>query len=308
MASDEKPKPNMPAAKVTGPRRRRRLQVLAGLVVLLALLGFGALALGTPVSEQPTSCIVCHDMVPFYDAWKVGAHSGGKATCVDCHVDQGLLNHWVNSVVALREVAGEVAGQGKFPRADVILPSSRCIRCHPSQRDTLVNIKVTHAGHASAVTCGQCHIQTGHAVTNAALAQAGALDAARASALRIAAMPKSQAWVLPGTTPMSAAHPPNSCWACHDPAKVGCTYCHTNNPHPGLTSNCADCHKPPAGHFTSGCAQCHRLGRPFNQPLFSHPAAGEQHTWQSFPCVDCHPNGYATADCTTCHARQGVGD
>jgi nitrate/TMAO reductase-like tetraheme cytochrome c subunit len=308
MASPDKPTADRPAVKVTGPRRRRRLTALAVVAGVLAVLGFGALALGTPVSERPTSCIVCHDMKPFYDAWTVGAHSGGKASCVDCHVDQGLLNHWVNSVVALREIAGEVTGQGTFPRADVILPSSRCVRCHPTQKNTLVGIKFTHAGHASKVTCSQCHIQTGHAVTDAALAQVGALDAARASSLKMATMTNSQAWVLPGTTPMSAAHLETSCWACHDPAKVGCGYCHTTNPHAATTSNCAECHKPPAGHFTTACAKCHQFGRPFNQPQFAHPAAGEQHTWQSFPCVQCHPNGYATADCTTCHAGQGVGD
>jgi hypothetical protein len=318
MATSEKPaakskskpaKATKAPGKAPEPRSRRGLVILGVVVGLLAVVGFGALALGTPISEQPTSCIVCHDMKPYCDAWLAGAHSGGRASCVDCHVDQGLLSHWANSIVSLREVVGEIAGLGTFPRADLILPSARCVRCHPKQNDTLVGIKFTHLGHAAVTTCSQCHVQTGHAVTSSALAQVGALDTARGASLKMATMPHSQAWALPGDFPTSSAHPPDSCWACHDTSKLGCGYCHTTlNPHPAATSNCAECHKPPANHFTSGCAQCHRFGRPFNQPVFNHPTVSEQHTWQSFPCVQCHPSGYATADCKTCHTRQRVGD
>jgi RNase P subunit RPR2 len=55
---------------------------------------------------------------------------------------------------------------------------------------------------------------------------------------------------------------------------------------------------PVRGTGTS-CASCHKPLVAWTKATFSHPSAGE-HSYRSFACVKCHPNGYSTAYCS-CH-------
>ena len=82
-----------------------------------------------------------------------------------------------------------------------------------------------------------------------------------------------------GTAEAAAAIPvPTTCVGCHD------------DRHNGLT-DCARCHK------TSG----------WTPSAFSHPGVSGMN-WRGMACSDCHPNGYATYTCTTCHGSNGPGD
>ncbi len=299
----------------------------AGAVVIAAALTLGVVF---PVTDSPSFCPTCHEMTPFHDAWTKGAHD--RVSCLDCHVDQGYPNRVVHKFVALAEVWGHFTGQGKFPLATPpVIPDARCLYCHDgSQAAAPTNpypeIRFGHAEHGKGVTCQQCHVDSGHAVTDAALAAAGALNPATAAVQRTVVQGKSAALLRPAGGAI-VGHKAVVCSACHPMPKMGCKACHTS-PHqnpavsgdcstchkPGATfaganhparTDCATCHHPPAGHPAAACLDCHKPGKPFTQPDFTHPAVDAPAFHGQFQCTQCHPKGFATADCQTCHAARG---
>ena len=291
----------------TTTKRTRRIFAWSsvGLAVLLVLLG------SLVYTEQSHFCPICHEMSPYYDAWSTGAHSA-HASCVDCHVDAGILAHLAHKPIALKEVWDHFFANSKFPNFTVDVPNSRCERCHPTVADTPGSL-FKHSLHATKATCKDCHTQTGHLVTLASLDAAG--------------VPKNNAAVpVPGgLTPSSIpGHKKVICQDCHDQAAMKCSACHqpphddrgdcTNCHVPGdsfafkhaASLDCAGCHIPPANHFGPDCSACHTsFTVPFKQTVFTHPQV--HHGYQSRPCAKCHPNGYATSYCT-CHNGNPPGD
>ena len=121
-----------------------------------------------------------------------------------------------------------------------------------------------------------------------------------------------------GTT-WAFSHPGSSanCQGCHQrPSnhKAGsCTSCHSVGSrwvfrHPA-SSSCSRCHSSPGGHYGTTCASCHSPRRAWSNASFRHPhIRGGEHTFRSFACVRCHPNGYSSATCTHCHdSASGAG-
>jgi nitrate/TMAO reductase-like tetraheme cytochrome c subunit len=284
--------------------KRARRVVIWSAVGVLALL---ALAGSLVYTEQSYFCPTCHEMDPYYQGWTAGPHAT-KAGCVDCHVDAGILAHLAHKPIALKEVWDHFFATNRFPNFTVDVPNSRCVACHqtvPEKQGALFS----HAKHATKALCKDCHSQTGHIVTLAALDAAGILK------------PGARAPVPGGATPSSApGHKRVVCQDCHDQATMRCSACH-QPPHEdrGECSNChrpgdtfvaihpagtdcgtSGCHTPPASHFGNDCAACHKLGTPFAQATFSHPARVGDHSYRAFPCVKCHPAGYTTSYCS-CH-------
>jgi len=68
---------------------------------------------------------------------------------------------------------------------------------------------------------------------------------------------------------------------------------------PGLREAGIDVLKIPVRGTGTSCASCHKPLVAWTKATFSHPSAGE-HSYRSFACVKCHPNGYSTAYCS-CH-------
>ena len=98
---------------------------------------------------------------------------------------------------------------------------------------------------------------------------------------------------------VSDDHPPvangKPCIQCHQPKGS------FNFQHPAQGADCSQCHQVPAGHPASAatqCPQCHR--QPGVSWAFNHRGNTGEHSWRSFPCAKCHPNGYSQASCT-CH-------
>jgi hypothetical protein len=78
--------------------------------------------------------------------------------------------------------------------------------------------------------------------------------------------------------------------------------------HPSSRS-CASCHKAPSGHYGSSCSSCHSPSKSWRSASFSHPRVpGGEHSYKSFACSNCHPNGYGSAVCTKCHGAGGPDD
>lgn len=265
-----------------------------------------ALAATAVYTEQSSFCPTCHEMRPYYMAWRAGGHAV-DAQCVDCHVDAGLVAHLEHKPIALKEVWDHFLADNRFPNYSVSVPDSRCVGCHATVK---VASKTTfsHDIHASRARCQECHASTGHTVSLASLRAAGVLKA-------FATTPPVPARLRPSAI---AGHIKVVCQECHDQAAMECADCHQpphdelgdcsncHKPgrefvfsHGGSGQDCAQCHTPPAGHFGAGCPTCHSTGVPFEKTVFTHPAARE-HGYRSFACVKCHPKGYSSSSCT-CH-------
>ena len=81
---------------------------------------------------RPAFCQTCHEMGPYYDAWAVGQHAE-TATCIDCHVDDGLPARFAHKFVALGEVKAHFLGDTTFPAASACRGPQQPL--HPLSRD-----------------------------------------------------------------------------------------------------------------------------------------------------------------------------
>ncbi len=294
------------AADPARSRRTTRLIIWGAVAVVVLALLAGSMV----YTEQSSFCPSCHEMRPYYAAWQNGGHTG-HAQCVDCHVNAGVIAHIAHKPIALVEVWDHFFSDPRFPNYTVDIPNARCVGCHRT-----IPVKAgstfSHAQHATRETCQACHATTGHLVTLEALQAEGVLKAA-------AATPPVPAGLAPSAVP---GHIKVSCQQCHDQAKMKCSACHqaAHEPrgecslchtpgqkfafvHGSPGSDCSQCHTPPVNHFNADCAGCHNPGIPFKDTKFTHPARVGNHSYLSFPCVKCHPTGYASSSCT-CHGGQ----
>jgi cytochrome c-type protein NapC len=287
-------KPKQPPA-----RRLRRLIIwgAVGVAVLAALVG------SLVYTETSGFCPTCHEMSPYYDAWASGGHAG-RAECVDCHVDPGVIAHLAHKPVALKELWNHFFRTNRFPSFTAELPNARCVRCHETVLDTQGSLLLfSHVKHQSRAQCKDCHAETGHLVTTATLDAAGILDSSATTP------------TIPGMTPSATAgHAAVLCQSCHDQAKMKCSECHLPKhtargecsgchvPGEGFAfhhvadTDCAKCHDAPAGHFGKDCASCHDSTVPFAKTVFTHVSGSK--------CTTCHkaPGSHFGTSCATCHS------
>jgi len=288
---------------------------LAAVIVVVALFAGAATAVGAAqATDQPAFCqAACHEMQPFGAAWSAGPHR--DISCVDCHVEPGMVARLEHKAVAMEELWVHVSGDPKFPRAKTAeVPNERCLRCHESIKTPGFD----HAKHAKGRECQSCHAEAGHSVGRAELQAAGILNetvAAETTTAPIAAANEGSA-NIPG-------HVPTTCERCHDMAKTGCPSCHTpkhENPEPRKTAACGTCHKPgpefafahPIGDLD--CGSCH------DTPTVKHDFPGtcsSCHTKKGASwafdhnagsiCQDCHaaPEKHREGACATCHKPAG---
>lgn len=294
--------------------KRAKLIVVGAVVAVMLIGAFIASAIYT---DRPAFCLTCHEMKPYYDAWATGPHK--SASCIDCHVDPGIVAQFAHKFVALKEVYEHFAGDTKFPRAtppDV--PSARCVRCHDKVPAKLPN-GFPHAVHATKGECAECHFETGHVVTTAALKAAGIFAAGvvpkRLETEKVK-VGRGVALVDHLEVSCSRCHDMKAtpCSACHETPKdhpdvragQECTVCHAVGPkfvftHPSDKAKCSPCHEPPkANHPALGgndCSLCHKVGPKF---VFTHPASKAK-------CASCHrapSKGHPSIkgrDCSLCH-------
>ena len=277
----------------------------------IALLGFLGAAKAT---SEPVFCNSCHEMTPYYTAWRQGPHA--EVPCVDCHVDSEMTKQLSHKVVALGEVWVHVTGEPTFPmRENAPIPDARCLQCHADINEPGY-AGFSHKDHAAKGPCTDCHDNAGHTVSASDLEAAGILDAERFKVVaeeRIATVGKGEANL--------EGHVDTTCQSCHDMQATGCASCHTpehekqaqtcttcHSPgvkwvfqHPAKDT-CAECHTKPETHTETApdtaCAECHaQRGKNW---AFAHPANTD--------CESCHarPAEHRTGACATCHTQTGV--
>ncbi|MCX7611193.1 MAG: cytochrome c nitrite reductase small subunit [Ignavibacterium sp.] len=149
-------------------------------VLILIGIGFGfillALHLGRAtsyLSNNPSACVNCHVMAPYYATWEKGSH-GRVATCNDCHIPQdnfiksylfkakdGMRHSYVFTfrlepqVIRIKQAGKDVVQQN-------------CIRCHinqihPVSVRAISSQKIQEDGDGY---CWDCHRETPHGRVN----------------------------------------------------------------------------------------------------------------------------------------------
>lgn len=309
-------------------KRSRRAAFLFGLPVFVLILAgvavAGALAVRAP--DQPGFCGRCHDMAPFYEAWRNSPHK--NVACVACHVDRGAgpsatsefyygvhtryAGALTDKAAVMKQLLSHAPGDSNSPQLSVIVPDFRCQACH-KKLPSSAKARFAHQQHDSKQACVDCHGHVGHNVGRVALAKAGFLAVQatfRKTFDRAAQGP-------PG-------HKPVSCFNCHDVAKTACASCHVakhaknwgrcdacHKPNAAFkfshepNSPCQVCHKKPAKHFARAsviCSTCHNRG-PASWAI-DHPSA-EASCLQCHALPKKHPVTKASLACTTCHTQLG---
>jgi hypothetical protein len=231
------------------------------------------------LTDRPIFCTSCHEMRPFYNAWKEGPHK--NVWCADCHVEPGALGRTLHKFPVIRQLVGHVAGWGYFPSETAPdIPNSRCTRCH-SKIPTVVRGGFRHTLHSKR-RCIQCHTEGGHVITVAGLEM---YDAYSGRSLEERTLAR-----LGGGAANISGHKNVECANCHNMGAMGCASCHISR------------HKKSVNRGP-GCSTCHQPGTSF---VFAHP--------KTDLCETCHlaPNDHkmaknrAVRGCQICHRKPGV--
>ena len=148
------------------PTRRVKLfaVVAAGVVCGLGAYTVFASRAWSYLSDDPSGCVNCHIMGPYYATWNHSSHSR-NATCNDCHVPHqnfGLRHAAVFTMRGEPQVIQALNGS-----AEVIMDN--CIRCHTQLNTEFVTTgRIDHemalAGEGKA--CWDCHRDVPHGGTN----------------------------------------------------------------------------------------------------------------------------------------------
>lgn len=143
--------------------------ILTGLVLFVLHIGRAT----SYLSDDPSTCVNCHVMAPYYATWEKGSH-GRVTVCNDCHVPQdnfvskflfkaadGMRHSYVFTfrlepqVLRIKDAGKNVVQQN-------------CIRCHtnvlhPVSLRSISNQKIQGEGDGF---CWDCHRETPHGRVN----------------------------------------------------------------------------------------------------------------------------------------------
>lgn len=148
--------------------------VLAGILVGGGGLFLYQLRAHTYLGDDPSACINCHIMAPFYATWFHSSHSR-HATCNDCHVPhENAVKKWTfKGMDGMRHVAAFLTHsepqviQANPESAKVIM--NNCIRCHTQLNTEFVKtgkIDYMMAQTGEGKACWDCHRDVPHGGTN----------------------------------------------------------------------------------------------------------------------------------------------
>ena len=150
------------------------LIVCAGIVIGLGALFLYLLRAHTYIADDPSACVNCHIMTPYYASWSHSSH-GRDATCNDCHVPhQNLaMKYGFKDMDGMKHVAYFVthserqAIMAEDMSAQVIMDN--CIRCHTQLNQEFV--KTGRMGYMKTKrdegkACWDCHRNVPHGGMN----------------------------------------------------------------------------------------------------------------------------------------------
>ncbi|WP_147534114.1 cytochrome c3 family protein [Bacillus marasmi] len=136
--------------------------LFASLFVFIAMLGtvYGAIE----ATSTPSFCKACHEMGPEHITFEASAHS--EISCVQCHVNPGMVNTMVHKVYALKEVYYHIVGPPDPIAQTDAVENVNCVQCHSENRLVTAtgDLKVNHKEHIDeGIPCITCHSGVAHA-------------------------------------------------------------------------------------------------------------------------------------------------
>lgn len=168
--------------KITGLfsyRQKVGLLVLAGVLVGLGAMFMYLLRAHTYfIGDNPSACVNCHIMTPYYATWSHSSH-GRDATCNDCHVPHQnlVMKYGFKAMDGLKHTAYFVAHSerqaimAETMSAEVIMDN--CIRCHTQLNQEFVKtgrIDYMMAKRGEGKACWDCHRNVPHGGMNSLMA------------------------------------------------------------------------------------------------------------------------------------------
>ena len=160
-------------------------QKIGLLVISGVLFGLGALFVyllraHTYLGDDPSACVNCHIMTPYYASWSHSSHGrvddkSNGATCNDCHVPHSSLiaKYGFKAMDGMKHVAYFVtrserqAIMAEDASAEVIMDN--CIRCHTQLNQEFVKtgrIDYMLAKKGEGKACWDCHRNVPHGGMN----------------------------------------------------------------------------------------------------------------------------------------------
>ena len=150
------------------------LLLVGGVVVGLVGLFLYLLRFHTYLGDDPSACVNCHIMTPYYATWMHGAHAR-NTTCNDCHVphDNVFRKYYFKGKDGMNHVYKFVTRQERQAiraideSAEVIMEN--CVRCHATLNTELVNTgRITYmdAKCGAGQACWDCHRDVAHGKMN----------------------------------------------------------------------------------------------------------------------------------------------
>ena len=122
------------------------------------------------LSDDPSTCINCHVMIPFYESWKHSSHAPWT-TCNDCHVPQdNVFNQYAfkakDGLYHAAVFTAKAEPQAIRPRdASYRVIMANCIRCHTRLNTEFVKtgmISYADVKEGKGKACWDCHAQVPH--------------------------------------------------------------------------------------------------------------------------------------------------
>lgn len=150
------------------------LFVVAGIAVGLGAYTIYMSRAHSYLSDDPSACINCHIMTPYYQSWMHSSHHQWT-TCNDCHVPQdNILKGYAFKAMdglyhsAVFTIKGEPQViRPREPSNNVIMDN--CIRCHTQLNQDFVKtgmITYTQARDGEGKACWDCHRNVPHTVVS----------------------------------------------------------------------------------------------------------------------------------------------
>ena len=130
------------------------------------------------VGDNPSACVNCHIMTPYYATWSHSSH-GRDVTCNDCHVPHQNLAFYYGfkAVDGLKHTACFVThSERQAPMAEALtgqVVMDNCIRCHTQLNQEFV--KMGRMGYMQqqaqgGKVCWDCHRNVPHGGMNSLMA------------------------------------------------------------------------------------------------------------------------------------------
>ena len=122
------------------------------------------------LSDDPSTCINCHVMIPFYESWKHSSHAPWT-TCNDCHVPQdNVFNQYAfkakDGLYHAAVFTAKAEPQAIRPRdASYRVIMENCVRCHTQLNTEFVKtgmISYADVKEGKGKACWDCHAQVPH--------------------------------------------------------------------------------------------------------------------------------------------------